>query len=434
MPGLLSDKSFMKYFKNTGWLFLEKGVRIAVTLTVWALVIRYLGPQQFGVFSYALSYVFLFGMLADCGMDVVLVKDLVERPTQGPVIMGSAFVLRFLGATAACVLIVFSFFILVTEPLTKVMIALMALRLFFAAFDNIESFFQSRVLSKYPVYAQLMSLVSTSILCVAFVLNHKPLVYFVWVVVLEAAVAAAVFLFFYRRIHGDRWIFNAAVMGNLLSRSWPLVVSGFAIAIYMRLDQLMIKHMLGDAALGQYAVAVRVSEVFYFIPMAMTASLFPAIVQAKMKGPQVYHDRLKALNALLIWIALVITAAFSIWGRGLIGFFFGSDYTPAAGVLMIHIWASVFVFLGVLRSKWAINEHAQNLVMVYTVLGAVINVALNLIWIPAWGIQGAALATVMAQCFATTLSNLLHPKTRPMFFMQMQAFNPVYLMRERWQG
>ncbi len=423
-----------KYLANTGWLFFEKVIRILVTLTVWALVIRYLGPQQFGVFSYALSYVFLFGMLADCGMDVVLVKDLVERPTQGPVIMGSAFVLRFLGAITACVLITLSFFVIATQPLTRAIIAVMALGLFFTAFDNIDSFFQSRVLSKYPVYAKLMSLVSTSILCVAFVFNHKPLVYFVWVVVLEAAVAAVVFLFFYRRIHGDRWIFNAAVMGNLLSRSWPLVVSGFAIAIYMRLDQLMIKHMLGDAPLGQYAVAVRVSEAFYFIPMAVTASLFPAIVQAKMKGPQAYHDRLKALNALLIWIALGLTAAFSIWGRGLIGVFFGSDYTPAAGVLMIHIWASVFVFLGILRSKWAINEHAQNWVCAYTVLGAVINVALNLILIPAWGIQGAAVATVVAQCFAATLSNLLHPKTRPMFFMQMQAFNPACLMRKQWRS
>jgi len=424
----------MKYFRNTGWLFLEKGVRIVLTLTVWALVIRYLGPQQFGVFSYALSYVLLFGMLADCGMESVLVKDMVERPERIAVIMGSAFVLRFCGAVAACLLIIASFFVLPTEPLTKTVTVLMSLKLLFTAFDSIDSFFQSRVLSKYAVYAQLVALLSTSILCVAFVLNHKPLVYFVWVVVLEAAVAAVVALFFYQKMHGGRWSFDAAVMKDLLWRSWPLVASGFAIAIYMRLDQLMIKHMLGDAALGQYAVAVRVSEAFYFIPMAVTASLFPAIVQAKIKGHQTYQERLRAFNSLLVWTALAITAVFTIWGRGLIGFFFGAVYEPATGVLMIHIWASVFVFLGVLRSKWAVNEHAQGLLMVYTVLGAVINVVLNLIWIPLWGIQGAAIATVVAQCFAAILSNLLHPRTRPMFFLQVQAFNPVYFLRRQWRS
>ena len=417
------------YIHNTWWLFLEKVTRIIVTLVVWGAVIRYLGPEQFGVFSYALSYVFLFGMLADLGMETILVKDLVERPGDRPVLLGSAFLLRFSGAGAACVLILLSFCFWVHEPLTRMAIVFMALRLFFAPFSNIDSFFQSKVMSKYTVYAQLMSLVSTSVLCLAFVYGHKPLFYFVGVAVAEAAVAAAGFVYFYRRVQDDRWICDVNVMRHLLSRSWPLVIMGFAIAVYMRLDQLMIQHMLGNAAVGQYAVAVRVSEAFYFIPMIVTTSLFPAIVQARMKGPDVYHARLRALSSLLVWVSLGLVGLFMIGAKALIQLFFGPEYMPAVGVLMLHIWASVFVFLGVLRGKWAVNEHLQNLIMIYTVLGALINVGLNLLWIPLWGIQGAALATVAAQGFAATFSNLLHPKTRPMFFMQMQAFNPVCLMR-----
>jgi len=420
-----------KYLANTGWLFLEKILRLLVTLTVWAWIIRYLGPEQFGMFSYALSFVFLFGMLADLGMETVLVKDLLERPGQRAQIMGSAFVLRMTGATAACVLIAVSFYFLAQAPLIMVMTAIIALRLFFAAFNNIDSFFQSKVASKYTVYSQLMSLLSTCVLAPLFILSRKPLVYFVLLVVLEAVVAAAGFVFFYRRLHGDRWVFNTAVARDLLLRSWPLVVSGFAIAVYMRIDQVMIKHMLGDAAVGQYAVAVRVSEAFYFIPMVVTASLFPAIVKAKAKGERVYEDRLTALNSLLIWISLGMVAVFCIWGKTMVEALFGPTYLPAAGVLMLNIWASVFVFLGVLRSKWAINENAQNLVMAYTVLGALTNVFLNLLWIPLWGIKGAAMATVVAYFFAAVFSNVLHPKTRPMFFLQLRAFNPVHVFRYR---
>jgi len=116
------------------------------------------------------------------------------------------------------------------------------------------------------------------------------------------------------------------MMRQLFLRAWPLVISGFAISIYMRLDQIMIKHMLGNAAVGQYAAAVRVSEAFYFIPFGLTSSLFPAIVEAKKKGEQVYYDRLRALNCLLIWVSLLMVAAFGIFGKSLIAVFFGEAY------------------------------------------------------------------------------------------------------------
>lgn len=429
-----NKQSSKSYIVNTGWLLFEKGARFLVQFFIWAMVIRYLGPKQFGTLSYALSYVALFGMLADCGVEVILVKDLIENPSRRSLIMGSAFVLRILGALAAVVLIFLSFFVLHVEPMTKLIISLVSLRLFFVAFNNIDSFFQSRVLSRYTVYSQLIALAVTSIMCTWFVATQKPLIDFVWIAFLETAVAALGFIFFYQKVHGERWQIDRSIMKDLLARSWTLVISAFAIMVYMRLDQIMIKHILGDAAVGQFAVAVRVSEAFYFIPMAITTSLFPAIVQAKMMGEAVYHERLRTLNSFLIWIALGVTLVFSICGKDLIQIFFGAQYAPASGVLMIHIWASVFVFLGVLRSKWAINEQAQNLVMIYTVIGAVINIVLNLFWIPLWGINGAAFATVVAQCFAAILSNLLHRKTRSMFFVQMQAFNPIYLLRQKWQS
>ncbi len=432
MRHLWRNESFQKYFQNTGWLFLEKVARLVVTLTVWALVIRYLGPEQFGVFSYALSFIFLFGMLVDLGMEQVLVKDLVEQPGRSNVFLGSAFVLRILGFSLASILIAISVHFWVKDPVTKIVIYIMSGRLFFMAFNNIDSYFQSRVLSKYTVYSQMLSLCLTSVLCLLFVYGHKSLFYFVWIVVLEAASTVGWLMLFYQRFSKSRWIFDPTVIRQLLYRSWPLVISGFAISIYMRLDQLMIKHMIGNAAVGQFAVAVRVSEAFYFIPMAATASLFPAIVLSKTKDQKIYYNRLTSINTLLIWISLAISVMMSMYGSSLIRLLFGDNYLPAIPVLLIHIWASIFVFLGVMRSKWAINEGLQNLIMVYTILGAVINVALNVVLIPHWGILGAAIATVVAQCFVATISNLLHPKSRPMFFLQLNAFNPVYLFRNRW--
>ena len=427
-----SPSGLVKYIKNTGWLFLEKALRIAVTFTVWAMVIRYLGPEQFGVFSYALSYVFLFGMLADLGMESVLVKDLVEKPQSHAMILGSAFVVRCIGVGIAFLLIGISLF-WIQEFNTRMAVALVAIRLLFVPLTNIDSYFQSNILSKYTTFAQMIALAMTSMLCILFIVLHKSLFYFIWVVIFESAVSATVIVILYRKHCAKQWVLNQDIMSDLFKRSWPMLISAFAISIYMRLDQVMIKHMLGDAAVGQYAVAVRVSEAFYFIPMVIAASLFPAIIQAKGKGERIYYSRLKALSSLLIWISLAMAGIFSFGGDYLIRVVFGSAYSMSSSVLIIHIWASVFVFIGVLRSKWAVNEHAQGLVMIYTLLGALINVLLNLVWIPLWGIKGAAVATIVAQCFAATASNLLHPKTRPMFFLQLQALNPMCLLREKWQ-
>lgn len=60
LKSLKSNQGFMKYFKNTSWFLLEKILRLTVGLFVGILVARYLGPEKFGLFSYAQSFVGFF--------------------------------------------------------------------------------------------------------------------------------------------------------------------------------------------------------------------------------------------------------------------------------------------------------------------------------------------------------------------------------------
>jgi len=291
------SQGFKKYFKNTGYLLFEKIVRIFVTLIIWAAVIRYLGPDQYGVFSYALSFVFLFSILSDLGLETIVVQDLVKNSGQKEFILGSSFLLKFVGAVFSIFLIFLVASILSIDRQTKLVIYAVSLYMIFRSFSNIDYYFQSLVLSKYTVYSKLVSLFVTSILCLTFIKLKMPAVYFAYVVAIEAAVLCFGLVGFYK-VSGQKilaWRFNFATMKNLLNKSWPLILSGLAISVYMRIDQVMIKQMLGAQANGYYSAAVRISEVFYFVPIVITGSLFPAIIAAKMRSESMYYQRLGLL-------------------------------------------------------------------------------------------------------------------------------------------
>jgi O-antigen/teichoic acid export membrane protein len=86
----------MRYFANTSWLFGEKILRMIVGLFVGIWVARYLGPEQFGLLSYAQSFVGLFTAIATLGLDGIVVRELVKDPSRRDELIGTAFWLKFI--------------------------------------------------------------------------------------------------------------------------------------------------------------------------------------------------------------------------------------------------------------------------------------------------------------------------------------------------
>lgn len=420
---------FIRYAKNTGYLLFEKIARMIFMLTVWAYVARYLGPEQFGLFNYALSFIFLFNVLADLGLESIVVRELVRDGGREGNILGSAFVLKFCGGIVAAVLIFFTTKILSVEWQTRVLILAMSARLIFYSFKVVDFYFQSKVLSKYTVYSSLFSLAVTSVLCLIFIRFKFPLIYFIYAVVIEIGAMSLALCFYYLAVCGKKtlWRIDLAEISTLLRNSWPLMFSIAAAALYMRIDQVMIKDMLGSVALGYYSSAVRISEAFYFIPMILTSSLFPAIVNAKIKDHGLYAERMKKLFSILFWTAFLIAVAVTLTAKFLVGVLYGQQYLSAVQVLTVHVWVSIFAFLGVGVSKWMINENLQVYFMIYTAIGAAVNILLNFLLIPRYGIVGSAFATVISQFVVVIVLNPLSRKTREVFRLQMSAFKLKHL-------
>jgi PST family polysaccharide transporter len=210
---------------------------------------------------------------------------------------------------------------------------------------------------------------------------------------------------------------------QLLKQSWPLIFSGLAIMVYMRLDTVMLKVMQGDLAVGIYAAATKVSEVWYFIPVAIVSSVTPAIMKAK-DDPELFYGRLRKLFSLMTVTAYFIGSIVALASHFIIRMLYSTGYSSAAPVLAVHVWASVFVFLGVAQSPWDLSRNLLTLSLYRTIAGAVINAAMNLYLIPRYSAMGAAIATVVSYAVSGVFANAFSAKTRPIFFMQMRALAP----------
>ncbi len=419
--------NLVKIVNNIGWLFFDKILRMGVGLLVGVWVARYLGPEQFGLLNFALAFTALFGAIAGLGLQGIVVRDLVHDPKGAPLTLGTAAVLQLIGGLVAFLAILVGIaYLRPDDALARTIVAMFGSLMLLNASQIAVFWFESQVQSKYTVWVQNSVFLVFAAVKVTLILQRASLIAFVWTTVAEAAVVAWVLLIVLGKqgpaLASLRVSANRAKI--LLRDSWPLTLSAIAVTVYMKIDQIMLGQMVGDEAVGIYSAAVRISEVWYFIPMAIVASVFPAILEAKKRSEAEYYARLQKLYDLMVLMSVAVALPMTFLATPIVKLLFGETYAVAGTVLAIHIWASVFVFLGVASEQWFLAENRQMLSLQRTVLGAVANIGLNLWLIPLYGAVGAAIATVVSQVIAAWLFDPLQAVTRPMFFMKLAAINP----------
>ncbi|MGH8218254.1 MAG: flippase [Steroidobacteraceae bacterium] len=413
-----------KVARSTFWQIGEKVLRMVATLVVGVWVARYLGPARFGLLNYAIAFVALFTFLADVGLQAVVVRDLVRRPEDRPGIVASAMTVRLLGASLAIGTTSGAIWALRPhDAAARLMVLVIALGLIPQAWDIIDYDYQSRLNPRPVVLARTCSLIAFSLGRIALIVTNAQLVWFAWAVAGEAALSALLL----------RWRFRGALprfglahatwreMRRLLSESWPVAISGLSATLYMRIDQIMLGQMLGDRAVGVYSAAVRVSESWYFLPMAMVAAAAPALTAAHRVSEATYRRKLLSVMRVLVWISILAACILHFASRRIVGLLYGAAYHQAAEVLAIHAWAGVFVSMGLASGSWFVNVGLLRLRMINTLIGAAANILLNFIVIPRYGVIGAAFATLVSYCLAGFVLNAAAAPSRPAFVLQLRS-------------
>lgn len=405
-------------------MFGEQIFRMVLGLLVGVWVARYLGPEQFGMFSYAIAFVSIFGSFAKLGLDGILVRDLVNTPQKRDVYLGTAFGLKIIGALVAMFIVVTTTIFTSRDYSTNLYIFIIACGILFQSAEVIDFYFQSKVLSKFVSLCKIIQLLFSSIMKIYLVLTDASLFWFVLVILIDqVTLAISLFIAYGNQKLGHFYnCFNWRVAKKMLNDSWPLMLSTIAVIIYMRIDQVMIQEMLGNEQVGLYSAALRLSEVWYFIPVLITNSLFPALAKVKRNNEVIYLRRLQLLFNGLTWIAIIVSIPMVFFSGYIIKFLYGEAFMEAQSVLVIHICGLVFVSIGVATNAYLIVEGFAKSSLYRTLLGVVVNISLNLILIPRYGINGSAIATVLSQFMANFIYDIFDAKVRMLFYIKVKAF------------
>jgi PST family polysaccharide transporter len=420
---------------NFAWLGADRGIRLAIGVFVSSWTARYLGPQNFGLLSYALSLSSIFLAIAPLGIEGVAIRDIIwDRSAAGDII-GTSIGLRTIAAVSGAIAAIIVVGILRPHDVpAMVLVALLGIGLIGQSREYGELLFRADNAMSQLVIPRLILFFCLNLIKVGFVLKGFSVYWFAGLTSFEYVCSGLITSVILRRYAGKgfRTSFSRERSVALLRECWPLAVAAMSIIIYMKAGQLLVGGMLGDRALGIYSAAIRVPESAYFIPTILASSLLPGML-AKMKaGREDYdHAMLQYMRA-SVCVALAICLPLSLGAHWITRALFSRQYAEGAAVMAVYVWSLVFIFLGVARAQYLLNERRNSIALLFSVLGLAANIGLNTLLIPRYGLMGAAVSTVASQAFSAVFASWLLPVTRKVGNFQLLAiFTPWRVLESR---
>ena len=418
-----------KAIDNTGWLLFDRILRMLIGVTVGAWVARYLGPARFGELAYIIAFIAFFQVIAGLEADGFIVRDIARKHGDTAVILGTSLRLRiFSGVICWLAAIALMYLLHPDDRQLCLLVAIVGAMLVFQASDTVDLWFESQSQSRRTVLAKFVSYLFSNSIKVFLLLIKAPLIAFAGVICLESAALAVALIVAYRSFPTtDRWRADMAQAKELLHLCWPFIASGVMITTYMRIDQIMLKEMLGERELGIYAAAFPISQAWNIIPAMLVASLAPFIARKKSRGEQEYQDALVIIFRFFAIVSLsgaALTALASPW---IIRLMYGPQYQASAAVLSTLVFVNLLVFQGMAQSLWVVNDNVRIVTLLGTFLSAIIAIIFNSLLIRKCGIMGAVYVIFIAQGASVVVIPCL--LRRDLLNLYRRAFIPI-----KWNG
>lgn len=409
--------------RNTALLLFDKAIRIFTALIITGYVARYLGPTRYGYLSYVLAFWAFFQVIATLGAEGIVVSDLVNSTVREKII-GTMLYARFVITIMLWLLGLFAAFYL--DPLgyqNRALFSIIGVIVIFQTVDIFDYWFQSQQNVIYSVVPKISAHILSSLGKILVVFLDGGLELIAIAATLEFVLVALLLIFSYRKFSvGRRLVFSIAILQPILRRSWPLMLSGLAIVVCLRIDQFFISSYLGAHQLGIYSAMIPVSQVWYAVPSALAVTLAPILAKKKAVD-EVGYCELMAKIFRMSWVfGVLLVLLVSLSAEWIVMTLYGPNYSEAVPLLRIHSLTIIAVTLGVFQNLWIINEQETYISLGKTAIGAFLSVLANWQLIPVFGLTGAAISAVASLYSSAFLSNLLlSPKA---FFLQI-GITPV---------
>jgi len=413
---------------NISWIVGCRVVQALLSLVITMFTARYLGPSNYGIINYAASIVAFIAPLVNLGLTEVMVQKLVSHPEDEGKILGTATtlglissILGILGITA------FAAIMNPGEKETVVVCLLYSISLIFRTLENIRYWYQAKLMSRYSSVIGLIAYVVISVYRVALLIGGMNVRWFALAQSIDYAVTAVVLFVLYKKKGGAPFAFSGHYAKRLLKSGKYYILSGLMVSIFAQTDKLMIKPMLGADAAGFYAAAVTCASMTSFVFSAILDSVSPVIYESKKTSSEKFEKNVTGLYSVIIWLSLIQCLLITVFSKEIIYIIYGDAYAPAVNALRIIVWYTTFSYLGAVRNIWMLAENKQKYLWSINLAGALANVALNTLMIPKWGINGAALASLITQIFTNVIVGAIFKPIRRNNLLMLKALNPRVL-------
>lgn len=432
MRAILKKISFRKDEKiNILWLLGDHLITFVGGFFIGIWLARYLGPNKFGNYSYALALLSIASSLAHLGLGGIAVKDFVESKNINES-LSSVGLLKLLGSVFGFTMLLIYLYIYSNDPELYLMASIIGVGILFTPISIIDNYFDSVVLSKYKVLARKSGYIFKSLMVIIFILYEWPFEWLAYIILTEYIVGSAFLVFSYIKIAPKfEFYYSIKKIKSLLVESWPLIISGFGAMLYLKMDQIMIVSMVGGEAGGHYAAAVRYTSIFYFLHSIIITTFFPSLISKKKESEHSYQFAIKQLTSGLLYLSLFIVLGTYLFISPFIMYTFGEEYIASVEIIKYHIWSLPLVFLGAVLSKWLIMEKLTKFSILRHTMGLVANLSLNLLLIPKYGAVGAAIASIFALIFAVLIVLVFHPRLRLLASLFIKSSIPNLVFQKK---
>lgn len=415
---------FKKNFMNTTWMLLEQVARVFSVIFVGVYIARYLGPEKFGALNYAFSIVLIFTTLSRFGLDSILVRELACNPQQKNELMGTAFRLILL-ASLVCEIIIVSIVELFnfTSDI-KLLILVISVGISFQSFYVIDYYYQSQRIYGFSARAKIAGLVVSSTIKIIMVASEAELLMFAVGYALDQVLTCVFLLLTYSNNYQSlrSLKFNVDVFVGLLKSTWPMLITAVSTILYMRVDQIMIMHILGEQQVGLYSAAIKIYEGWIIFLFVLCTSFLPIMTKQNKNNPNKYESGVISLFTIVIWSSIIVALLISLYSKIAIHYIFGDSYMESTGALKVLMWASIFTGMGYVTSRHLIVRKLEIKIVYRTVIALGLNVVFNYLLIPKYGIIGAAASTFGCLFLVNYLLDLTDKELYHLLKMKNKAF------------
>lgn len=414
-----------KMMKNVFWAMTGKIVNMLGALFVGILVARYLGPKNYGLMNYVISYVSLFTIIASFGLSNIEVRELSKNPNQKERILGTCFSIRFVFSTIAYIFLALSLVFYETDSITSLMILVYGITLYTTCcFELIRNYFTSIVKNEYIVKSEITRTIIGAGIKILLLYLEAPLFVFIIAVVFDTILVASGYSLSYKVLVGSfrDWKFDKTLIPYFVKQSFPLVLSGAAIIIYQKIDQVMIGNMIDKESVGYFATAGKFLDIILFLPTVLTQTVAPVLVKIYNDGnTSLYNEKAYKFVSIVVWLAIVISFIFSLSAYWLVHLTYGDKYLAAVPILQIMVWKTVGTALSSSGGQLIVIEKKQKWAVIRNIMGCIACVLLNYLLIPRYGIIGSAWVTIITVFISGFLANILIRPYRYIFRIEAKA-------------